>query len=85
MPAPTTTAVSLSATGTLPTTPKCQSKYGTINGISYTFPRYGMFRRTDIVPTTTTYELDVSPNAADTNGWICLSQAVSLANIRLLM
>jgi type IV pilus assembly protein PilY1 len=42
-------------TGALPATPKCQSKYATINGVAYTYPRYGMFRRTDIVPATTTY------------------------------
>ena len=46
-----TTAVSDAATVTAP---KCRKKF---DATSYTYPRYGRFRRVDIVSTTTTYPL----------------------------
>jgi type IV pilus assembly protein PilY1 len=50
------------------TTVRCQGKYSNVTGLKYTYVRYGLFYRVDIVPTRATYGNEVLNGTINANG-----------------
>ena len=59
------------------TTPKCRAKF---NSSSYPYPRYGRFRRVDIVPATTTYTKSSTAQRSDCAAAASCTYAEELQN-----